>query len=86
MKGNNFSSFDEMHDCAVEELEDCKDNTPANIMDALFKYIRRILPCKHPKVKSSARVSKLNDEPSSSAFGLKVSYFGLMLSVLSLLH
>ncbi|EFA10305.2 uncharacterized protein LOC656540 [Tribolium castaneum] len=27
--------------CVVEELEKCKDSTPANIVDALFKFVKR---------------------------------------------
>ncbi|KAF2904644.1 hypothetical protein ILUMI_01528 [Ignelater luminosus] len=40
--------------CVVDVLEKCEDNTPANIIDALFKYIRRITPCKNHPASTSA--------------------------------
>jgi hypothetical protein len=30
-----------LQNCVVEELEKCKDSTPANIIDALFRFIKR---------------------------------------------
>lgn len=33
--------------CAVRELEKCSDPTPANIVDSIFNYIRRVTPCQN---------------------------------------
>ncbi|GLV44457.1 uncharacterized protein CBL_10261 [Carabus blaptoides fortunei] len=35
----------ELQRCIVGELEKCKEPTPANIVDALFKFIRKVTPC-----------------------------------------
>jgi len=37
--------FSKLQTCAVKALEHCEDSTPANIVDALFKFIRRVSPC-----------------------------------------
>lgn len=33
--------------CAVTSLEKCEETTPANLVDALFKFIRKETPCAH---------------------------------------
>ncbi|KAF2904448.1 hypothetical protein ILUMI_01729 [Ignelater luminosus] len=43
--------FSKLQTCVVEALEGCEDSTPANIVDALFKFIRRVSPCKDYKPK-----------------------------------
>lgn len=35
------SDLGKLQNCVVEELEKCKDSTPANIIDALFRFIKR---------------------------------------------
>lgn len=40
-----FSDFVELQECTVNEMEKCDDHTPANIMDALFKFVKRVTPC-----------------------------------------
>lgn len=39
----NLSSSDlsKVQTCVVAELEKCKDSTPANIVDALFRFIKK---------------------------------------------
>lgn len=32
--------------CVVKELETCADPTPANIVDSIFNFIKRVTPCK----------------------------------------
>nr|QTY40891.1 venom polypeptide precursor [Doratifera vulnerans] len=41
--------FDELTTCIVNELEKCSSPTPANMMDSLFRYIRKDSPCKDIK-------------------------------------
>ncbi|EFN65230.1 Interferon-related developmental regulator 1 [Camponotus floridanus] len=33
--------------CVVAELEKCPDPTPANIMDSIFNFVRRVTPCEN---------------------------------------
>uniref|UniRef100_A0AAU6PAU0 Venom peptide n=1 Tax=Comana monomorpha TaxID=1555636 RepID=A0AAU6PAU0_9NEOP len=41
--------FDELTTCIVSSLEQCSSPTPANMMDSLFRYIRKDSPCKDVK-------------------------------------
>lgn len=42
---NQFKMFSSdittVQNCVVEELEKCTDSTPANIVDALFKFVKK---------------------------------------------
>jgi len=60
--------FDSLQACVVTELEKCKDNTPANIVQAMFKYIRGVTPCKNYSAKSTA--PRKFDEKSTTNFAL----------------
>ncbi|KMQ97649.1 interferon-related developmental regulator 1-like protein [Lasius niger] len=33
--------------CVVAELEKCSDPTPANIMDSIFNFVKRVTPCEN---------------------------------------
>ena len=58
------SDFDEVRKCFNTELEKCKDSTPANIVDAFFKFLKKHLPCGT----TGQRVMSVKaDEPSSSS-------------------
>lgn len=37
--------FDKIRQCVNIELEKCKDTTPANIVDAFFKFLKKQMPC-----------------------------------------
>lgn len=37
--------MDNLRDCFVRVLEDCKESTPANLVESLFKFVRRETPC-----------------------------------------
>lgn len=37
--------FDTVRECVNVELEKCKDSTPANIVDAFFKFLKKHMPC-----------------------------------------
>jgi Protein of unknown function (DUF1397) len=34
-----------LEDCIVSELETCDESTPANLMEALFRFVRKETPC-----------------------------------------
>lgn len=55
-----FRSFDELHKCTVAQLEKCKENTPANIIDALFKFARKTSPCRNYTARALAEPVKEN--------------------------
>ncbi|XP_055624443.1 27 kDa hemolymph protein-like [Toxorhynchites rutilus septentrionalis] len=37
--------MDNLRDCFVLVLEDCKESTPANLVESLFKFVRKETPC-----------------------------------------
>lgn len=63
----NFSvlTFDErecgdikrLQDCIVKELNTCKDPTPSNIVESLFKFIIKMTPCQNLLKNSAANPS-----------------------------
>ncbi|EZA59545.1 hypothetical protein DMN91_010702 [Ooceraea biroi] len=52
-----------LQNCMVTELEKCKDSTPANIMDSILNYIKKVTPCE-----------KLLKAQSAAATGTSVSF------------
>lgn len=34
-----------LQECMVQALEGCKESTPANLVESLFKFVRRETPC-----------------------------------------
>lgn len=45
--------------CVVKELEKCSDPTPANIVDSIFNFIRRVTPCQNLVTVQNAAASNL---------------------------
>jgi len=43
LKEEHSTKYDLLHDCVRSALENCDQSTPANVVDALFKYVRRLL-------------------------------------------
>lgn len=39
--------------CVVNELESCAESTPANLVDAMFKFVRNETPCVNMTVRKS---------------------------------
>lgn len=37
--------MDSLRSCSVAALEKCEESTPSNLVDALFKFIRKETPC-----------------------------------------
>lgn len=31
--------------CVVKELENCADPTPANLVDSIFNFVKKVTPC-----------------------------------------
>ena len=58
--------YSNLQACVIKELETCDDHTPANLVDAIFKYVRRSTPCKGHKSATSLEMRKSNNTNSSS--------------------
>ncbi|XP_053689356.1 27 kDa glycoprotein-like [Sabethes cyaneus] len=46
--------FNKLQNCLVRELEQCQESTPANLVESLFKFMKKGSPC-DPKAKSGRR-------------------------------
>lgn len=45
IKEENCRDMDKLEECVVKELETCKESTPANLVEALFRFVRKETPC-----------------------------------------
>lgn len=62
----NISSF---QTCAVAELEKCNDPTPANIVDSIFNFIKRVTPCENLLNAQSAAATGTQPSDASQIMG-----------------
>lgn len=64
IKEEHCEDMHKLENCIVNELEHCKETTPANLVEALFRFVRKETPCKNYKapvvVKGSATVNSLS--------------------------
>ncbi|VEN62900.1 unnamed protein product [Callosobruchus maculatus] len=64
--------FDTVRTCINAELEKCKDSTPANIIDAFFKFLKKQMPCGDGStahlVKEAARTQEITSAAHSHFF------------------
>ncbi|XP_011155600.1 27 kDa hemolymph protein [Solenopsis invicta] len=56
-----------LQSCVVAELEKCSDPTPANIMDSIFNFIKRVTPCENLLNAQSAAATG-TQSPSSASY------------------
>ncbi|KAK1117575.1 hypothetical protein K0M31_016608 [Melipona bicolor] len=53
------TDMSKLQTCVVKELEKCSDPTPANIVDSIFNFIRRVTPCQNLVNVQNAAASNL---------------------------
>ncbi|KAK9892882.1 hypothetical protein WA026_022562 [Henosepilachna vigintioctopunctata] len=75
--GEDCSDFSKFRTCIAEALGNCEETTPANLMDALFKYLKKILPCSE-----SADSNSLKADGNSSPSITPVTFLTLISCVL----
>lgn len=54
IKEENCRDMDKLEACVVRELETCKESTPANLVEALFRFVRKETPCNKYSKKTAA--------------------------------
>ncbi|KAL0121920.1 hypothetical protein PUN28_007011 [Cardiocondyla obscurior] len=71
--------------CVVTELEKCSDPTPANIMDSIFNFIKRVTPCANLLNAQSAAATGTQSASSASPLGalLTVAITSTVLSLVT---
>jgi hypothetical protein len=65
------SDFDTIRTCFNDELEKCKDSTPANIVDAFFKFLKKHMPCD----KDLGQMEPLSESSTGAASAIFVTSF-----------
>lgn len=58
--------MDNLRDCFVRVLEDCKESTPANLVESLFKFVKRETPCVNFTSAEPTRRSSSGDRTMAS--------------------
>lgn len=79
LEENECRDINILQKCVVSELERCKEPTPANIVDSLFNFVRKVTPC----AKFPPEQMGLKDNNSASLFTGNAFY---ILSIVVLLH
>lgn len=59
--------------CVVAELEKCSDPTPANIMDSIFNFVKRVTPCENIMNSQSAAARTTGSNASRLAGALSLA-------------
>lgn len=67
--------------CIVTELERCKEPTPANIVDSLFNFVRKVTPCS----KFPPEQLEYKDEAGSATFVTGNTFYIFSIFVLHIL-
>jgi hypothetical protein len=65
------NDFDTIRTCFNDELEKCKDSTPANIVDAFFKFLKKHMPCD----KDLGQMEPLSESSTGAASAIFVTSF-----------
>ncbi|KAL2731373.1 27 kDa hemolymph protein-like [Vespula squamosa] len=61
------TDMNNLQHCIVRELEKCSDPTPGNIMESIFRFIKKVTPCETLLVNiRSAAVTEMQVKSSSS--------------------
>ncbi|XP_035740399.1 27 kDa hemolymph protein-like isoform X3 [Vespa mandarinia] len=61
------TDMNNLQHCIVKELEKCSDPTPGNIVESIFRFIKKVTPCETLLVNvRSAAVTGVQEESSSS--------------------
>ncbi|XP_047986045.1 27 kDa hemolymph protein-like isoform X1 [Leguminivora glycinivorella] len=82
----------ELQHCVVQKLETCEQPTTANIVESLFKFIRKATPCKDftdqqatPKASSGTVDAAAEKNKPGSASGLAVTSLSLVMAAATIL-
>lgn len=76
--------MDALQTCVVEHLETCKESTPANLVESMFKFVRNETVCGDLKRQRDASTRASSASFSFISWSMLTSVFTLM-SVRSLL-
>lgn len=59
--------------CVVKSLEGCEDPTPANLLDSIFNYIKKVTPCQKMLTPQAAALTASNSATNNVAYTLALT-------------
>ncbi|KAL1400263.1 hypothetical protein pipiens_007578 [Culex pipiens pipiens] len=77
--------MDNLRACFVRVLEDCQESTPANLVESMFKFVRRETPCANFTVPAETKKGRRNSSDalqSSAAMILLTTWLVAMVAKL----
>lgn len=72
IKEENCHDMNKLEKCAVKELETCKESTPANLVEALFRFVRKETPCGKFKERQPGNGGDALKSPISCLLGVSL--------------
>lgn len=73
IKEEHCEDMHKLEACIVNELEQCKETTPANLVEALFRFVRKETPCKNYKPISATKDSAVVNSFSVVSIAISVA-------------
>lgn len=71
----HFSDMALLQKCVVAELEHCEESTPANLVDAMFRFVRNKTPC------ANITTASRSAEPSTGTGHSLVQQYSVLTSI-----
>uniref|UniRef100_A0A336L8A3 CSON005901 protein n=1 Tax=Culicoides sonorensis TaxID=179676 RepID=A0A336L8A3_CULSO len=68
--------------CVVKVLEDCEESTPANLVDAMFRFVRNKTPCANMTTTADKLGSDYDDKDANSGYRFISSVSVLLLAAM----
>lgn len=68
--------MENLRTCVVKSLEECKDTTPGNMADALFKFVKNSTPCKNI---ITEKMAKAEAHSGASQFNAAIKYLPFLI-------
>lgn len=78
------TDMDNLQRCVVRELEKCSDPTPGNIVESIFRYIKKVTPCE--SLLMNSRTAAVVGEQNSSTVITPISIMIVISVLLQLKH
>jgi len=77
-----YRDMTKLQSCVVTELEKCPDPTPANVMDSIFNFIKRVTPCEN-LLNNAQSAAATGTQSTSSASHMGALSIAILSTVLS---
>jgi len=62
----------DLQKCVVKALETCSEPTPANIVDSMFNFVRKMTPCAKYKSEAGGKLIDTDSATTTTVTGITV--------------